>query len=196
MIDCLSQLVEKYESSQFMLLAAPTGSAAFNINGSTLHSLFQLKCNFKPADPAPKLEGDPLKRLQSNCGKAWFLILDEKSMISTIRIFQLHERLKQIHPEISVDEAPFGGMSIMMFGDYSQLPPVLEKAVFDSVQDTGASKMAQMAGSALYSQFDKVIVLNESMRQKGTYFLHNYYYEIIIIMIIIMMSIIIMTNTK
>lgn len=173
LIDCLSQLVEKHESSDFMLLAAPTGSAAFNISGSTMHTLFQLQCNYKPDNPAPLLDGDQLKRLQSTCGRAWLLILDEKSMISTTRLFQLHERLKQVHPEIASDEAPFGGFSIIMFGDYAQLPPVKERAVYDSIQNTGHARNAQMAGAALYSQFDKVIVLDEIVRQQGMFSNNN-----------------------
>ena len=57
-----------------MLIAAPTGCAAFNVNGSTLHSLLQLPVPMDPNNPAPTLQGDQLKRLQFELKDAKILV--------------------------------------------------------------------------------------------------------------------------
>ena len=57
-----------------MLIAAPTGCAAFNVNGSTLHSLLQLPVPMDFNNPAPTLQGDQLKRLQFELKNAKILV--------------------------------------------------------------------------------------------------------------------------
>ena len=43
-------------------------------------------------------------------------------MVSTTRLYQIDQRLKQAKPENA--DLPFGGMSVILMGDYAQLPPV------------------------------------------------------------------------
>ena len=57
-----------------MLIAAPTGCAAFNVNGSTLHSLLQLPVPMDSKNPAPTLQGDQLKKLQFDLKNAKILV--------------------------------------------------------------------------------------------------------------------------
>ena len=110
---------------KFLLVAAPTGTAAFNVGGETLHSLFQLAVPTNPNDPAPELCGDQLLVLQSKFRETKILIIDEKSMISSVMLYQIDERLKQAIPENA--HLPFGGISVVIMGDFSQLPPVKYK---------------------------------------------------------------------
>lgn len=77
----------------------------------------------------PKLQGDQLRRLQLEFKDAQILVIDEKSMMGTRMLYMIHSRLCEAFPERA--NLPFGGISIVLMGDYSQLPPVLDKAVYD-----------------------------------------------------------------
>ena len=117
---------------KFLLVAAPTGTAAFNVGGETLHSLFQLAVPTNPNDPAPELTGDQLLVLQMKFKETKILIVDEKSMLSTVMLYQIDERLRMAIPENA--HLPYGGISVVIMGDFSQLPPVQYKALFDDKQ--------------------------------------------------------------
>ena len=101
---------------RFLRVGAPTGNAAFNVDGSTLHSMFQLPIEFEANNPAPKLSGDQLDRLQHDFKGCGLLVIDEKSMISTTRLYQIDCRLREAFPEHALE--PFGGLSIVIMGDY------------------------------------------------------------------------------
>ena len=77
----------------------------------------------------PKLQGDQLRRLQLEFKDAKLLVVDEKSMMGTRMLFMVHSRLCEAFPERA--NLPFGGVSIVLMGDYAQLPPVLDKPVYD-----------------------------------------------------------------
>ena len=114
--------IDQKESHQFLKIAAPTGSAAYNVDGATLHSLLQIPVKFDDKNCAPPLDGDQLQRLQATFKDTHLLWIDEKSMVSTTRLYQIDQRLKQAKPENA--DLPFGGMSVILMGDYAQLPPV------------------------------------------------------------------------
>jgi len=72
--------------------AAPTGVAAFNIIGRTLHSLFRLPVKQKKSD----LSNATLQSLQSLFQDIRFLIIDEKSMIDLKILSIIDDRLRLI----------------------------------------------------------------------------------------------------
>ena len=92
------------------------------MDGATLHSLLQIPVKFDDKNCAPPLDGDQLQRLQATFKDTHLLWIDEKSMVSTTRLYQIDQRLKQAKPENA--DLPFGGMSVILMGDYAQLPPV------------------------------------------------------------------------
>jgi energy-coupling factor transporter ATP-binding protein EcfA2 len=104
------------------IVAAPTGVAAVNAEGVTLHSLFQLP--FEPHIPGtpiakehffrfskPKLE--LLKQLE-------LLIIDEVSMLRADTLDAIDATLRTIRKNTK----PFGGVQMLYIGDLFQLPPV------------------------------------------------------------------------
>ncbi len=103
---------------------APTGVAALNINGQTIHSFFGLKPAFL----------DPNKRLAPR-NKAMIkaldiLIIDEISMVRADIFDALCAMLQEHGPR---PRAPFGGVQLCLIGDLFQLPPVVgrgEEEVF------------------------------------------------------------------
>ena len=114
-----------------VLLTAPTGVAAFNISGMTLHSAFLLGggkyTGFQP------LSHDRLNTLRSKLSKLTLVIIDEVSMVGSNMLLEIHKRLQQIKG-VS-DDVTFGGVSILAVGDLYQLPPVAQAPLFSIVSD-------------------------------------------------------------
>src|SRR5204863_2306008 len=112
----LTELAQQHGQPSPLIRVAPTGIAAFNISGSTLHQTFLI-----PKNGFAKLKPQQLIQLQTRLQHCHYVILDEKSMIGRCMFGILDARLREAFPE--KDEI-FGGRSIMLFGDFGQLPPV------------------------------------------------------------------------
>lgn len=106
-------------------VVAPTGIAALNIEGVTIHSLF----SFDVSPFIPKIEeGKFTDNANSFVKKDKYrtianmetLIIDEVSMLRA----DLLDRIGSALRKIKNSDLPFGGVRIIMFGDLSQLPPV------------------------------------------------------------------------
>ena len=107
-----------------VLLLAPTGVAAININGNTIHSGLHIPCRGKllPLNDASKAE------LRNKYSEVELVIIDEISMVSSKLFYQVHKRMNEIFCPGQV--FPFGGKSVIVCGDLYQLPPVRAKPVF------------------------------------------------------------------
>ena len=77
--------------------AAPTGLAAFNVGGVTIHRLFQLPTEHegKTATYWP-LSKDALKVLRNTLSQKRLLIIDEVSMVSNLTLVYIHLRIQEI----------------------------------------------------------------------------------------------------
>lgn len=107
------------ESPKRMVVAAPTGVAALNAGGVTLHSLFQLP--FGPQVPGGKREmqrftGEKIAILRSMD----LLVIDEISMVRADVLDGVSEVLCRFRDR----ERPFGGVQLLLIGDLQQLSPV------------------------------------------------------------------------
>ena len=100
-------------------VAAPTGVASFIIEGTTLHSLLHLptRGEFK------QLEGNHLQQLQQAMSSTRYIIIDEMSMVGRKVFGQIDRRLRQAFPHHA--QEVFGGCSMLLFGDFGQLPAPL-----------------------------------------------------------------------
>lgn len=97
-------------------VVAPTGIAALNVGGQTIHSFFRLPPRLiQPQDIKPRRNAAILKKLE-------FLIIDEVSMVRAdlMDAIDLTLRMNRNRPS-----EPFGGVCTIMFGDLHQLPPVV-----------------------------------------------------------------------
>jgi ATP-dependent DNA helicase PIF1 len=92
--------------------AAPTGIAAFNIVGKTLHSLLQLPIKGKKLD----LSVATLQLLQALFQDCRFLIIDEKSMIDIKTLSLIDDCLQAILPA-RLDQ-PFEGVNVLLCRDF------------------------------------------------------------------------------
>ena len=101
------------------VVAAPTGLSAFNVNDTTIHRALCLPVEHgKPANYC-RLNEEQLSVLRRTLRGLKLLIVDEVSMISSITLlYILHLRLV----EIMANNDYFGGVSIVFFADFLQLP--------------------------------------------------------------------------
>ncbi|XP_078328201.1 uncharacterized protein LOC144623627 [Crassostrea virginica] len=136
-----------------VLLTAPTGVAAFNIGGATIHSAFAIPGNNTlPVEYQP-LGDEKLNSLRTKLGQLKLLIIDEISMVDKKMLTYIHGRLRQIKQ--TGDFTPFGHVSVLAFGDFYQLPPVKGKPLF--INDCHFD---------LWNDSFKLVTLYEIMRQK------------------------------
>ena len=152
LIQCLRLLF-----SDTLKVAAPTGVASFIIDGTTLHSLLHLptRGEFK------ELEGNRLLQLQQVMSTIKYIIIDEMSMVGRKLLGQIDRRLRQAFPHHA--KQVFGGCSILLFGDFGQLPPVMDLPLYTT--DTRSDLSDQ--GRTAYLQFDKAFTLTRIIRQAG-----------------------------
>ncbi len=138
-------------------VSAPTGVASFIIEGTTLHSLLHLptKGEFK------QMEGNRLQQLQQAMSTTRYIIIDEMSMVGRKVFGQIDRRLRQAFPHRA--QEVFGGCSLLLFGDFGQLPPVMDLPLYTT--DTRSELSDQ--GRTAYLQFDKAFILTQVMRQAG-----------------------------
>jgi hypothetical protein len=110
-----------------VLLLAPTGVAAINIDRTTVNTGLAI----------PKETGDYLRGMSDQKKTLYrislkdlkLIIIDEISMVGNITLLHTHQRLKEIFGVSSTDL--FAGISIIAVGDLYQLPPIKKKAIFD-----------------------------------------------------------------
>lgn len=122
-------------------IGAPTGIAAVNASGVTLHSLFQLPIGILlPGKTNLQLNLSSEKRLLLR--EIELLVIDEVSMVRA----DLLDAIDHVLRETRKNPAPFGGIQVLYIGDLYQLSPVatgdeLEKlaAVYDSLFFTSSN---------------------------------------------------------
>ena len=83
-------------------------------------------------------------------------------MIGLPQLYYIDSRLRQIFPAHS--DTPFGGLNIIMCGDFYQLPPVGMSPLYDIKP---AVKAEIIQAQSLYQCFDRTIQLTRIMRQQG-----------------------------
>jgi hypothetical protein len=142
-----------------VIVNAPTGVAAFNISGATIHSTLSIPIFNKKSY---ELDGNRLKQLQERLQNVIYIIIDEKSMVGRRMIGIIDIRLRQAFPESK--DKPFGGRSIILFGDFGQLPPVLDLPMY--ANDKSGDEMSNN-GIATYKQFREAYKLDVIQRQSG-----------------------------
>ena len=110
-------------SYPYVIKAAPTGTAASNIQGNTLHSLF----NFSFGNEFESLSDKKRDIKRQEFKNVSFLIIDEISMMNPDLLYKIDQRMKEIK---MVFNKPFGGVSVYLFGDLMQLKPVKANYIF------------------------------------------------------------------
>ena len=117
-------------SSKRIIVAAPTGIAAINARGATLHSLLQL--NFGPYVPGMRQEARKFsKRKLALLRSMDMLVIDEISMVRADLLDYVDDVLRSVRNP----HRPFGGVQLLMIGDLQQLPPVVKDAEWSMLRE-------------------------------------------------------------
>lgn len=143
---------------------APTGVAAVNVKGQTIHSFF----GFKP-DITPDMVREIQIREKTIYKKLDAIVIDEVSMVRSDLMdcidsfLRIHGRSKTRH---------FGGIQMIFIGDLYQLPPVVtsrDRAIFGSLYRSPYFFDSMVLGSGFDMQF---IELEKVYRQRDDRFLN------------------------
>ena len=111
----------KHDTPKRMIVTAPTGVAAINAGGVTLHSFFQLP--FGPQVPGSNLQQRRFTREKTDIIKGLdLLVIDEISMVRA----DLLDCVDAVLRRHKHRERPFGGVQLLMIGDLHQLSPVVK----------------------------------------------------------------------
>lgn len=158
------------ETGKRLVVLAPTGVAAINASGTTLHSFFQLP--FAPYVPGKGFLSSDKKFLNMSRQKKRLiaslslLVIDEISMVRPDTMDAIDSILRRLRHS----SAPFGGVQLLFIGDIRQLPPVVKDDEWQQLSQYYAtpyffeSHALKRAGfltvelSTIYRQSDKVFL--------------------------------------
>ncbi|MFW5719759.1 MAG: AAA family ATPase [Candidatus Dojkabacteria bacterium] len=107
---------------------APTGVAAINIEGETIHSFFGFKPGITPNEAVKVARSSWNKELYQNLA---LIVIDEISMVRADMMDSIDRFLQTVRK----DRREFGGVQMAFIGDLFQLPPVVrsdEREIFTS----------------------------------------------------------------
>lgn len=160
----LKTVVDK--SKKRIIVVAPTGVAAINAGGVTIHSFFQLP--FTPFVPNSQVKSkfDFGKEKRRIIASLDLLIIDEISMVRSDLLDAIDSVLRRYRDRYK----PFGGVQLLMIGDLQQLTPVVtpeEETLLSQYYDT-----PYFFGSKALQQIDYVTIqLEKVYRQQDERFL-------------------------
>ena len=160
----LKTVVER--SRKRPIVVAPTGVAAINAGGVTIHSFFQLP--FSPYVPGAKVESkfDFGREKRKIIASIDLLIIDEISMVRADLLDAIDSVLRRFRNHYQ----PFGGVQLLMIGDLAQLTPVVtpeDEQMLKPYYDT-----PYFFGSKALQQIDYVTIqLEHVYRQQDAKFI-------------------------
>lgn len=142
------------------VVLAPTGIAAINVQGQTIHSFFRL--------PPRLLDRDNLDTSRPN--RLWTrierIIIDEISMVRV----DVMDAMDAILRKARGDDRPFGGVQMVFVGDFLQLPPVVPSQEAEMLFQLGYRSPYCFSAKSLDSVEASHVVLPTVHRQSDAYF--------------------------
>ena len=120
----------KANTGKKIIVLAPTGVAAINVGGQTIHSFFRL--------PPKIIQKDAIKRLRdkSLIENLDMVIIDEVSMVRSDLMDGIDYALRLNRGRM---KTPFGGVQMVFFGDLFQLSPVVENEARELLEERYSS---------------------------------------------------------
>lgn len=157
------------QSYAFMILA-PTGSAAALVAGSTYHSVLGFGGGDGSGGGVNESQGT-ISAVREKLANVKYVFMDEISMVDCNDFYHISAQMSRA---LNIHTEAFGGMNMIVAGDFAQLPPISTKgpALYShnvsTILSTTNSAREQNAsmGKALWHQFSVVVMLRQNMRQK------------------------------
>lgn len=145
-----------------VVVVAPTGVAALQVKGATIHSFFRLP----PRIIFPEEDIKTVKDRRMYEGIR-LLIIDEISMVRADIVDAIDLFLRANGPQ---QGKPFGGVQVMFVGDLFQLPPVINTSEMELLKDRGYEQPHFFNAMALAGKEMTMIELQKIFRQKDEQF--------------------------
>ncbi len=144
-----------------LVVLTPTGIAAVNVQGQTIHSFFKF--------PHTLIQKEDVRRLSTNglLEKLDLLVIDEVSMVRPDLLDAIDYSLRLNRNCFNL---PFGGVQVLLIGDLYQLPPVLDKDLaehYSELYETRYFFSARVFEEAKFYSF----ALTKNFRQKDRIFM-------------------------
>ncbi len=158
----LIQYLRNRPGGEFQAVVAPTGVAAMNAGAQTIHSFFHFPSVLLDRKNLP--EGRRFGTLYQRMKR---LVIDEISMVRADLLDAIDARLK----EIRKTSAPFGGVQIVMVGDFLQLPPVVDEEHRPLLNALGYKSQFAFSAHSLQEEDVAVVSLDEVHRQEEKEFI-------------------------
>ncbi|WNG93733.1 AAA family ATPase [Mycobacterium sp. ITM-2016-00318] len=148
-----------------VVVVAPTGIAALNVDGYTIHRLF----GFRPTTTLDDVRSGEYRpgRFAKTLASLQTLIIDEASMVRADVFDMVASALSRFGPEPGT---PFGGVQIVLVGDLYQLPPVVteDEAGFFSAAFTRGYETPYFFSARSFRRDDfPTVALSTVFRQLG-----------------------------
>lgn len=144
------------------IVVAPTGVAALNAGGQTIHSFFGLQWGIINLDEI-KLKD----RLRTILRRLDFIVIDEISMVRADLLDSVDYSLR-IHRN---DDSPFGGVPMLLVGDFLQLPPIVKRSEIPILRNLGYQSRFAFAAKCVQDIVPNVIELTTVHRQTEVEFI-------------------------
>lgn len=150
----LCRMLDRVPGDRAYQVLAPTGQAAVNVDGTTIHSFLKI-----PAQGEMRpLNGPALRSIQLAFKSIKFIIIDEYSMIGKRLLQKINLRLREARACVN---QPFGGIFLYLFGDLRQLPPVRDVPIYMPSESDGRTALADR----LIGSVQRWIILTVIQRQ-------------------------------
>ncbi len=166
-INALRYWFSERDEEYRMICLAPTGAAAALINGSTYHSVLGINQYSLDRETVANMA-----EVHENLKNVDYIFIDEVSMLDCWSMYQISKKMSQA---MKNDNEPFGGINMILAGDFAQLsPPGTKFSLYsesvDPTNQEGVKGFQQECciGKALWHQFTTVVMLRQNMRQTSS----------------------------
>ncbi|RDB28920.1 ATP-dependent DNA helicase RRM3 [Hypsizygus marmoreus] len=168
LIEAITETFKELGIAHRLAKTASSGVAASLIGGDTLHSWAGIPVNMHAEGADWTERGSRTsqeKRTRNIAGKLLWLH-DELSMTTKDQLCLVSEATgKVLVGEAGSDATvPFGGLDVVLFGDFHQFPPVRNRYGALYCNRPATDKIRALIGREIYLQFNKVVILKEQKR--------------------------------
>lgn len=164
-ISTLTWIFAQRGCSAKLARTASTGVAASHIDGCTLHTFAALPIQL-PSDKdfvVRTRNNDTVNRRMRHMDGVEYVIIDEVSMITQDQLWMFSNVAGQTKNAGEQGIAPtkaFGGLNVLLFGDFHQIPPVTGLPLYSQKTRSNYST----CGRGIFKQFETVVILKEQVR--------------------------------